>query len=377
MASKQKTFAEFFAGIGLVGEGLRPSGWRCIYANDIDPKKHAMHTARHGMAEPFHLEDVGNTDAILEQMVGAPFLATASFPCVDLSLAGHYRGFEGEHSSTFFGFAHVLAALGPRKPQVVLLENVVGFLTARGGKDFMAATQHLAELGYWLDVLLLDASHFVPQSRPRVFVVGVQEHLRPASPASLLAEWNVELPHPLRPKPLLDLRLATRLPTGWVTLDVPAPPKRTLALSELIDQGDDQDWWGETETARHLAMLSERHRRALEAARASGETLIATAFRRMREKTMRLEIRFDGLAGCLRTPRGGSARQIVVVADRERVRLRWMSPREYARLQGAPDFPLEGPATQMLFGFGDAVCVPAIRWIDEHVLTPLYEKASS
>jgi DNA (cytosine-5)-methyltransferase 1 len=370
-----KTFAEFFAGIGLVGEGLRPSGWHCLYANDIDPKKHAMHAARHGVSETFHIEDVGNTDAILERLGTPPFLATASFPCVDLSLAGHYRGFEGEHSSTFFGFAQVLAALGERKPQVVMLENVVGFLTARGGQDFVAAAQHLAELGYFLDVILLDACHFVPQSRPRVFVIGVQEHLRPTAGSSLLADWNVDLPHPLRPKPILDLRLSTRLPTGWVTFDLPSPPKRTLTLKEVIDQGDDQAWWDETETTRHLGMLSERHRLGLETARGTEEPFVATAFRRMRQKMMRLEVRFDGLAGCLRTPRGGSARQIVIVADRERIRIRWMSPREYARLQGAPDFPLEGPATQMLFGFGDAVCVPAIRWIDEQVLTPLYERA--
>ncbi|MFO0864502.1 MAG: DNA (cytosine-5-)-methyltransferase, partial [Gemmataceae bacterium] len=322
-----KNFAEFFAGIGLVGEGLRPSGWRCVYANDIDPKKHAMHTARHGGSEPFHLEDVGNTDAILEQLAEPSFLATASFPCVDLSLAGHYRGFEGEHSSTFFGFAQVLASLGQRKPQVVMLENVVGFLTARGGKDFVAATQHLADLGYWLDVILVDACHFVPQSRPRVFVIGVQEYLRPMQSGSLLSEWNVELPHTLRPKAILDLRQSTRLPTGWVTFDLPPPPKRTLKLNELIDKGENQDWWDETETTRHLGMLSDRHRLALEFARSSDEPFVATAFRRMRQKTMRLEVRFDGVAGCLRTPRGGSARQIVVVADREKIRIRWMSPR--------------------------------------------------
>ena len=34
-----KTSCEFFAGIGLVDEALRRSGWQCSYANDIDPKK--------------------------------------------------------------------------------------------------------------------------------------------------------------------------------------------------------------------------------------------------------------------------------------------------------------------------------------------------
>ena len=55
--------------------------------------------------------------------------------------------------------------------------------------------------------------------------------------------------------------------------------------------------------------------------------------------------------------------------------MRWMSPVEYARLQGAEDFPILENVNQMLFGFGDAVCVPVVRWIDEQVLTPIYESS--
>ncbi len=62
----------------------------------------------------------------------------------------------------------------------------------------------------------------------------------------------------------------------------------------------------------------------------------------------------------------------MVIADRK-VRFRWMSPREYARLQGAPDFTLAKNTIQSLFGFGDGVCVPVIRWVDQNVLTPVYE----
>jgi DNA (cytosine-5)-methyltransferase 1 len=91
---------------------------------------------------------------------------------------------------------------------------------------------------------------------------------------------------------------------------------------------------------------------------------------------MRAEVRFDGLAGCLRTPRGGSAKQIVIAVKAGKLRMRWMSPREYARLQGVPDFPLVGTRIQQLWGFADAVCVPAIRWIDQHVISPLYGVAT-
>ena len=369
-----KTFCEFFAGVGLVREGLEASGWSCVYANDIDPKKRQAYDARFGASGHFHLGDVGATDEVTRRVPGRPFLATASFPCADLSLAGHYRGLvEGFHSSTFFGFAKVLESLGGRKPPVVLLENVPGFLSSRGGDDFALAARRLADLGYWLDAVVLDACHFTPQSRPRVFVFGVDAELRPEEGASPGRLWPSDDASPLRPRRIREFKAKLRLSTGWVTLPLPPPPVRVQRLSDVIDTDAGQPWWGEADVRRHVEMMSDPHRCRVEGVVRSGERWVGTIFRRIRERTQRSEVRFDGLAGCLRTPRGGSAKQIVIVADRGVLRMRWMTPREYARLQGVPDFPLVGTTTQQLWGFADAVCVPAVRWIDRHALTPLYE----
>ncbi|HBI42088.1 MAG TPA: hypothetical protein DDY78_04405 [Planctomycetales bacterium] len=76
----RKEFCEFFAGIGLVREGLSRSGWRCVYANDIDPKKREAYEARFGKSDHFHLCDVWNTDDVVERILGQPALMTASFP---------------------------------------------------------------------------------------------------------------------------------------------------------------------------------------------------------------------------------------------------------------------------------------------------------
>ena len=180
-----KTFAEFFAGIGLVREGLAASGWSCRYANDNDndPKKQALYRGCFGEESHFHLGDVAETAEVLSRMGKPTFLATASFPCVDLSLAGHWRGFEGDHSSTFFGFTRVLEELGDRRPKLVMLENVTGFISSQGGRVFEAASRALAGLGYWIDAFVLDAKSFLPQSRPRVFVVGVHESIEPPQAA--------------------------------------------------------------------------------------------------------------------------------------------------------------------------------------------------
>ncbi|OJW20752.1 MAG: hypothetical protein BGO49_04050 [Planctomycetales bacterium 71-10] len=374
-----KAFCEFFAGIGLVREALEASGWSCTYANDVDPKKRQLYVGRFGDDGHFHLGDVWGTAEVASRISGLPALATASFPCVDLSLAGRGRGFEGSHSSTFFGFVRAMEALGGRRPPLVLLENVAGFLTSAGGRDFEAAARALAGLGYRLDAFTLDAAMFVPQSRPRVFVVGVDDRadppgVVPRSPSGWMVDaWAERLEtadRRVRPKRLVELMRSIDLPTGWLAFDVPAPTGRPPGVATAIDRDDAQDWWDEAAVAKHRAMMHDRHRERVDAMVAAGETFVGTIYRRKRDGTTRAEVRFDGVAGCLRTPRGGSARQIVVVAEAGRLRMRWMSPREYARLQGAPDFPLTGNTVQDLFGFGDAVCVPVVQWIDRHVLTP-------
>lgn len=380
-AHSSKPFAEFFAGIGLVHEALKGSGWNCVYANDIDPKKEAMYKGHFGESPYFHREDVWETERIVEEIGQRPFLATASFPCTDLSLAGHWQGFDGDQSSTYFGFIRVLQALGQHKPKLVVLENVVGFLTSKDGADFVRAVSTLAEEGYWIDCLVLDAKSFVPQSRPRVFVVGFHDSLR--SRRIIREErdvvfgdaWRCAIDEAgsLRPDSLVRLMGRTMLPTGWATLALRPPKQVKYALASVIDADDAQDWWDQAATDKHYQMLSDLHRRDVDRRATEGGVHVGTVYRRCRHDQMRAEVRFDNLAGCLRTPRGGSARQIVLVITDGRVRFRWMSPREYARLQGAPDFTLAKNTIQSLFGFGDGVCVPVVRWLDQNVLTPIYE----
>jgi DNA (cytosine-5)-methyltransferase 1 len=381
-----KTFCEFFAGIGLVREGLASSGWSCLYANDIDPKKQQLYEGRFGSDGHFHLGDVWKTDEVLARLLDRPFLATASFPCIDLSLAGHWRGFDGEHSSTFFGFARLLDAMGEQRPKIVMLENVTGFITSQGGKDFELAVRALAELGYWIDAFVLDAKYFVPQSRPRVFVIGLHESIDPPqatrkSPLDWLMDgWTetVERAHKsIRPPKLVELMRSIDLPTGWAALGVPSPKGHRPDVAELIDLGDEQEWWEQAAILKHHDMMNDRHRKLVDDMLAAGKTFVGTIYRRKRTGKTRAEVRFDGMAGCLRTPRGGSGRPIVIVVNHGRLRMRWMSAREYARLQGAERFPLVRNTIQNLYGFGDAVCVPVIRWIDEHVLTPVFEWESA
>jgi DNA (cytosine-5)-methyltransferase 1 len=380
-----KGFFEFFAGIGLVHMGLTGSGWKCRYANDFDPDKYEMYRAKFPDAEEyFHLEDVWNTEAVISRLRRPALLATASFPCVDLSVAGHYKGLNGEHSSTFFAFTAILAKLRElkRQPPIVMLENVRGFLSSNGGADFEQACQQLSDLGYFIDALVIDAKHFTPQSRPRVFVIGMRDRALP--PQARTQRKGFQLGDPwlealgsrpdIRPWQLQEAMRQINLKKGWVAFDLPALPSRVQTLDEIIDVDEGQEWWDDVAVKKHLDMMHDYHRREIEAMLASREKRVVTIFRRKRHGSMRAEVRFDGLAGCLRTPRGGSARQIVLAIDGGKLRMRWMSPREYARLQGAGDYPITVAKNQAMYGFGDAVCVQAVKWIDDNILTPVASK---
>jgi DNA (cytosine-5)-methyltransferase 1 len=366
-----------------VHEALRQSGWQTAYANDIDPKKRRMYEGHYGAADHYHEGDVWDAEAVLERIAGRPLLATASFPCTDMSLAGKRRGLAGEQSGALFGFLQAIDQLGERKPPVVLLENVPGFLTSHGGADFATAVGELAALGYWLDSFVIDARWFVPQSRPRLFLVGYHDQLvapplirREVDADALSDPWQraTERAGRLRPARLLAAMDAIEPATGWATIDCAPPRQARYSLSNFLDADDEQPWWDSAQVARHSEMLFDRHRRQMESLAAASEApVLLTGFRRIREGRQRLEVRFDGVAGCLRTPRGGSAKQIVLMLRGDELRMRWMTPREYARLQGAPDYTLPDNAIQGYFGFGDAVCVPVIQWIDHHMLTPVIE----
>jgi len=375
-----KTFAEFFAGIGLVRMGLEPGGWDCVYANDIEPKKHTMYESQFGPSPHYHVADIWCGEEVARHMPSHPFLATASFPCVDLSLAGYWRGIHGKQSSAYFGFLDILRRLRDAPPKLVMIENVYGFLTSGNGDDFHRAVDELAALGYWIDAIVLDARWFVPQSRPRTFVFGYHDSLQ--APQILRRSTGLAFDNPwgaavqqsaaLRPKVLRALYDRIELPTGWATLPLNPPTQQTYSLANAIDLDEDQAWWTQPEVQKHYDSMQEPSRERVDEYVKQGATVAGTAFRRTRQGKTRCEVRFD-IAGCLRTPKGGSAKQIVVAIIDGELKMRWMTAWEYARLQGADDFAITVPTNQAMFGFGDAVCVPAISWIDQHILTPLHD----
>ena len=81
-----------------------------------------------------------------------------------------------------------------RAPKVIALENVLGTLTSHGGRDFAAICQTFANAGYRYGALVINAALFVPQSRPRLFVIGVRDDV--AVSGTLIAPGPIDPFHP-------------------------------------------------------------------------------------------------------------------------------------------------------------------------------------
>ena len=362
------SFYEFFAGGGMARLGLGPA-WGCLFANDFDPVKAAAYRANFADADA-HFRDGDIWGLSAADLPGQADLAWASSPCQDFSLAGARAGLAGGRSSAFWGFWRLIERLDRegRAPRLVVIENVTGLISSRGGADFDALAAALAERGYRFGALEIDAAAFLPQSRPRVFVVAARDAPPPALVSA--SPWHTKAVQ------AAFARLPEALAARWIWWALPAPPPRNADLAALLEPDAHVAWHLREATARWLALMGPLHRERVEAARRRGGRAVGAIFRRMRaedgRRVQRAEARFDGLAGCLRTPRGGSSRQALVVIDDGAVLTRLIAPREAARLMGLPDsYALPAATTSALMVAGDGVAVPVVRWLAEQLLEPL------
>lgn len=370
MGRPNRNFYEFFAGGGMARLGLG-AGWTCGFANDFDPVKAATYRANFAdAADHFHEGDVWKLSA--DNLPGRADLAWASSPCQDFSLAGARAGLTGGRSSAFFGFWRLMEALddAERAPRLIVIENVTGLLTSHGGTDFAALGAALVSRGYRFGALEIDASTVLPQSRPRVFVIAAREVPPGLTGAS---------PFHTRAVRAAQAALPDALAPHWVWWRLAAPPRRNTDLAALLEPDGSVVWHSPVQTARLLELMGPLHRARLTFG--PGRT-VGAVFRRTRveggRSVQRAEVRFDGLAGCLRTPRGGSSRQAIVAIEDGQVRSRLLTPREAARLMGLPEsYKLPKAATGALHVAGDGVAVPVVRWLARELLEPLLGSAAA
>lgn len=345
------TALDFFAGSGLVTHSLKPF-FNVVWANDASEQKAEVYTHNQG-ANHFHLGDISDINGGRLPYVD---LSWASFPCQDLSLAGKGEGIHANRSGLVWQWLRIMDEM-ERTPDILAAENVEGLISSGEGTNYIILHNELAQRGYRIGAIKLNAQRWVPQSRPRIFIIAVKQdivlpdHLQSQNPS-----W-------LHPDNIV--RAAAGL-DQWVWWNIPEPEARQRQLSDVIEWDAPVDT--KDKTNQLLQLLSDKHRRLLE----EHENLAVTGYKRTRDGRQRLELRFDGIAGCLRTPKGGSSRQLLILKRNGEIHSRLLTARETARLMGAPeDYWLPEKYNDAYMAMGDAVAVPAVHYLAEHLLFPV------
>lgn len=347
------SFVDFFAGSGLVTQGAKHA-CRPVWSNDICPKKAAIYTANHGN-DHFHL---GSIEQVSGTVIPKGDIVWASFPCQDLSLAGKMAGLTASRSGLFWEWIRVLDEM-PIKPAVIALENVVGLLSGNGGEDFRLLYQALRNRSYKVGPMLLDARLWVPQSRPRVFIVAVQDHITTTALEDHGPNW-------LHPSPVLKAIAPLDDIVFW---SMPHPSKRTKSLTDIIDWN--APVFNDERAAALFALVAPKHQELLNRL-PPGRRAVFPGYRRTRNGKQVLELRFDDISGCLRTAEGGSSCQFLLLHDAGKWRARLITTREAARLMGAPEcYHLSTSYNESYNAMGDAVVVPVVKYLIDHLLVPL------
>ena len=352
------------------------SSWECLFANDFDHKKQAAYDKNWGAGEltPGDIWDINSSE------IPCPAdLAWASFPCQDLSLAGSRAGLAGDRSGSFWGFASHLKEICSKGQAVplVVLENVVGTLTSHNGRDFQNIAATLADLGYNFGAMVIDAVLFLPQSRPRLFIVAVhKDYALPQATIDSIPQAPWHTPTLQRVVSTLSDEIQER----WLWWQMPIPQPHDKSLSDIVEVVPTGVEWHTTSETRHLlSLMNDVNRRKVSDAKKRGELVVGTVYRRTRpekdgSRRQRAEVRFDGIAGCLRTPAGGSSRQTLLVVEGRKVRSRLLSPREAARLMGLPEwYQLPERYNDAYHLAGDGLVVPAVKHLAKTILNPIVQ----
>jgi DNA (cytosine-5)-methyltransferase 1 len=300
-----------------------------------------------------------------------------------LSLAGYGAGLAGDRSGTFWPFWKIVEQLieEGRRPNTIIVENVCGTLNSHGGRDFKAICDAFSNAGFKFGAVVIDAANFVPQSRPRLFVIGVTTNA--TIPKKLISHQAIAENHP---RALVNAHKLLSRPTAknWIWWKLPAPQKQVPAFADFVEENPaDVSWDSLEETRKILSQMSPLNLAKVQSAQMKRQRLVGCIYKRTRHdqngiKVQRAEVRFDDVAGCLRTPKGGSSRQRILVVQGNKIRTRLLSAREAARLMGLPEsYILPSRYNDAYHLTGDGVAVPVVRWLAQHIIEQILTSASN
>jgi len=325
------TFIDLFAGIGGTRMGFERAGGRCVFTSEYDSFCQQTYKANfrpdHGVFGD--IKDATKSPERVAAIVPDHDVLVAGFPCQPFSIAGvskknalgRAHGFACETQGTlFFDICQILEV---KKPAAFLLENVRNLRTHDKGRTFGVIERALREIGYHVDVAIIDAKAWVPQHRERIFIVGFADQ-------SGFSFDQVARPSGDGPKlkTILHPQNRTEEPEPPYTTGKRAQVAARYTLTEHLWQYL-QDYKAKHEAAGHGFGFG------LVNGNTTARTLSARYYK-------------DGSEILIDRGRGKTPRRL--------------TPRECARLMGFPDdFRIPVSDTQAYKQFGNSVVVPVVE----------------
>jgi DNA (cytosine-5)-methyltransferase 1 len=318
-------FIDLFAGVGGTRLGMESIGGKCVWTSEWD--KHSQKTYATNFPNEHAIH--GDIREAKEEAIPRFDLLVGGFPCQPFSIAGVSKknslgtphGFECKTQGTlFFDLARIIAH---QRPAAFVLENVKNLLRHRKGQTFEVILETLEdELGYEVHYKVINAKHFVPQHRERVFIVGFRNRTDFSWDSLQLPEPTTKLSSILHPQD------GSETPEDPFTVGKHAKVNKKYILSDHL--------WD------YLQRYAEKHR-----AKGNGFGF--------------------GLVGKDDISRTLSARyhkagSEILIKRGPRSNPRRLTPRECARLMGFPDsYKISVSDTQAYRQFGNSVVVPVVK----------------
>ena len=169
------TFIDLFAGVGGFRIAFQGQNGKCVFSSEWNTYAQKTYEANFGEV-PF-----GDITKVDEHKIPDHDILLGGFPCQPFSIAGvskknalgRQHGFLDKTQGTlFFDIARIIDA---KKPKAFLLENVKNLKSHDKGNTYRVIEETLKELGYNVHSKILDARHYVPQHRERIFIAGFRK----------------------------------------------------------------------------------------------------------------------------------------------------------------------------------------------------------
>ena len=300
------TFIDLFAGVGGIRIAFEKLKGDCVFTSEWDKFSQITYEAN------FKDKPDGDITKIKVQDIPKHDILLGGFPCQPFSNAGLKQGFDDTRGTLFFDVARIIDY---RKPSMILLENVKGFVNHDKGRTMKIVTETLEELGYNVFYKVLNARDFgVPQNRERIYIVGINKRK-----------------------------------LGSIGFVFPTPPYKEVRVGDILETKVDDKYTLSNK-------LWQGHKRRLKEHRAKGNGFGYSLFSRESKYTSTISARYY---------KDGSE----ILIEQKGKNPRKLTPREAARLQGFPDnFKIPVSDAQAYKQFGNSVAVPVVTAVAREMI---------